>query len=98
MATGDNTVMGRIANLTSGLSKKATPLRRELERFVRIIGGVAVVEALGLTAAAIAIGYNYIYAMLIFIAIIAANVPEGLLAQITLGIFCEPEIRPIGVM
>ena len=87
VATGDNTVMGRIANLTSGLGTKTTPLHIELERFVRIIGGVAVVEALALTWAAIAIGYDYIYAMLIFIAIIAANVPEGLLAQITLGIF-----------
>merc|ERR1719370_731802 len=39
---GDNTVMGRIANLASGLGSGKTPIAIELEHFIHIITGVAV--------------------------------------------------------
>merc|ERR1712001_590478 len=51
---GDNTVMGRIAGLASGLEGGQTPIAKEIEHFIHIITAVAV-----------------------------ANVPEGLLATVT---------------
>jgi len=41
--TGDDTVIGRIANLSQSAEKKQTPLSTEIERFIFIITGVAVV-------------------------------------------------------
>lgn len=40
--TGDRTIMGRIANLASGLEMGETPIAREIEHFIHIITGVAV--------------------------------------------------------
>merc|ERR1711899_306897 len=63
---GDNTVMGRIAGLASGLEGGQTPIAKEIEHFIHIITGVAVF-----------LGVSF------FIGIIVANVPEGLLATVT---------------
>lgn len=40
--TGDRTIMGRIANLASGLEINETPIAREIQHFIHIITGVAV--------------------------------------------------------
>ncbi|KAK7081039.1 Sodium/potassium-transporting ATPase subunit alpha-1, partial [Halocaridina rubra] len=39
---GDNTVMGRIAGLASGLETGETPIAKEINHFIHIITGVAV--------------------------------------------------------
>ena len=39
---GDNTVMGRIAGLASGLASDETPIAKEIAHFIHIITGVAV--------------------------------------------------------
>ncbi|KXJ20388.1 Sodium/potassium-transporting ATPase subunit alpha-2 [Exaiptasia diaphana] len=81
--TGDNTVMGRIANLASGLDTGKTPIAIEIEHFIHIVTGVAVV--LGLTFFAISLGlqYSLLESVIFLIGIIVANVPEGLLATVT---------------
>merc|ERR1712013_263470 len=61
---GDNTVMGRIAGLASGLASDETPIAKEIAHFIHIITGVAVF-----------LGVSF--------GIIVANVPEGLLATVT---------------
>merc|ERR1711910_41033 len=76
---GDNTVMGRIAGLASGLEGGQTPIAKEIEHFIHIITGVAVF--LGVTFFIIA--YNWLDAVIFLIGIIVANVPEGLLATVT---------------
>ena len=38
---GDNTVMGRIAGLTAGLEADDTPIKKEIDYFIRIISGIA---------------------------------------------------------
>merc|ERR1719397_780668 len=76
---GDNTVMGRIAGLASGLEGGQTPIAKEIEHFIHIITGVAVF--LGVTF--FIIGYNWLDAVIFLIGIIVANVPEGLLATVT---------------
>merc|ERR1711910_314274 len=60
---GDNTVMGRIAGLASGLGQDETPIAKEIAHFI--------------------LGYNWLDAVIFLIGIIVANVPEGLLATVT---------------
>lgn len=84
---GDDTAIGRIANLTDSAETKQTPLSHEIERFIILISIVAMF--LGVTffiyglAATEAGGVD----MLVFaIGIIVANVPEGLLATVTVSL------------
>merc|ERR1711936_675849 len=65
---GDNTVMGRIAGLASGLEGGQTPIAKEIEHFIHIITFI--------------LGYNWLDAVIFLIGIIVANVPEGLLATV----------------
>merc|ERR1719370_867761 len=80
---GDNTVMGRIANLTSSLGSGKTPIAIELEHFIHIITGVAVFLGVSFLIIALAMGYHWLEAIIFLIGIIVANVPEGLLATVT---------------
>ena len=42
VSTGDRTVMGRIANLASGLEMGETPIAKEIAHFIHIITGEVV--------------------------------------------------------
>jgi len=81
--TGDQTVMGRIANLASGLEMGETPIAREIAHFIHIITGVAVFLGVSFFIIAFILGYNWLDAVIFLIGIIVANVPEGLLATVT---------------
>jgi len=80
---GDNTVMGRIANLASGLSTGKTPIAREIEHFIHLITGVAVFLGVSFFIIAFILKYHWLDAVIFLIGIIVANVPEGLLATVT---------------
>merc|ERR1712142_119944 len=80
---GDNTVMGRIANLTSNLGSGMTPIAIELEHFIHIITGVAVFLGVTFLIISLAMEYHWLEAIIFLIGIIVANVPEGLLATVT---------------
>merc|ERR1712110_1085968 len=80
---GDNTVMGRIAGLASGLEGGQTPIAKEIEHFIHIITGVAVFLGVTFFIIAFILGYNWLDAVIFLIGIIVANVPEGLLATVT---------------
>ncbi|KAG8181917.1 hypothetical protein JTE90_012471 [Oedothorax gibbosus] len=81
--TGDRTVMGRIANLASGLEMGDTPIAREIAHFIHIITGVAVFLGMAFFVTAFILGYHWLDAVIFLIGIIVANVPEGLLATVT---------------
>uniref|UniRef100_A0A3B3C941 Sodium/potassium-transporting ATPase subunit alpha n=1 Tax=Oryzias melastigma TaxID=30732 RepID=A0A3B3C941_ORYME len=81
--TGDRTVMGRIATLASGLDTGKTPIAKEIEHFIHIITGVAVFLGVTFFILAIILGYTWLEAVIFLIGIIVANVPEGLLATVT---------------
>uniref|UniRef100_A0AAY4BG62 Sodium/potassium-transporting ATPase subunit alpha n=1 Tax=Denticeps clupeoides TaxID=299321 RepID=A0AAY4BG62_9TELE len=83
IATGDRTVMGRIATLASGLEVGQTPINMEIEHFIHIITGVAVFLGVSFFALSLALGYSWLEAVIFLIGIIVANVPEGLLATVT---------------
>merc|ERR1711970_90451 len=80
---GDNTVMGRIAGLASGLDTGDTPIAKEIAHFIHIITGVAVFLGVSFFIIAFILGYNWLDAVIFLIGIIVANVPEGLLATVT---------------
>ena len=81
--TGDRTVMGRIANLASGLDTGDTPIARELTHFIHLITSVAVFLGVSFFFIAFILGYYWLDAVIFLIGIIVANVPEGLLATVT---------------
>ncbi|VDP13689.1 unnamed protein product [Onchocerca flexuosa] len=81
--TGDRTVMGRIAHLASGLDTGKTPIAREIEHFIHLITGVAVFLGVTFFIIAFILGYHWLTAVVFLIGIIVANVPEGLIATVT---------------
>ncbi|XP_078276897.1 sodium/potassium-transporting ATPase subunit alpha-2 [Rhinoraja longicauda] len=81
--TGDRTVMGRIATLASGLEVGQTPISMEIEHFIHIITGVAVFLGVSFFVLSLILGYTWLEAVIFLIGIIVANVPEGLLATVT---------------
>ncbi|XP_045149961.1 potassium-transporting ATPase alpha chain 2 [Echinops telfairi] len=84
--TGDRTVIGQIASLASGVGNEKTPIAIEIEHFVHIVAGVAV--SLGITFFIIAVSMKYpvLDSIIFLIGIIVANVPEGLLATVTVAL------------
>ncbi|XP_039368518.1 sodium/potassium-transporting ATPase subunit alpha-3 isoform X4 [Mauremys reevesii] len=83
IATGDRTVMGRIATLASGLEVGKTPIAVEIEHFIQLITGVAVFLGISFFVLSLILGYSWLEAVIFLIGIIVANVPEGLLATVT---------------
>merc|ERR1711935_868335 len=80
---GDSTVMGRIAGLASGLESGDTPIAKEIAHFIHIITAVAVFLGVTFFVIAVILGYHWLDAVIFLIGIIVANVPEGLLATVT---------------
>ncbi|KAM7054780.1 sodium/potassium-transporting ATPase subunit alpha-1 isoform 2-T2 [Molossus nigricans] len=81
--TGDRTVMGRIATLASGLEGGQTPIAAEIEHFIHLITGVAVFLGVSFFILSLILEYTWLEAVIFLIGIIVANVPEGLLATVT---------------
>ncbi|XP_073441081.1 potassium-transporting ATPase alpha chain 2 [Dendrobates tinctorius] len=81
--TGDRTIIGRIASLASGVGNEKTPIAVEIEHFVHIVAGVAVSIGVLFFIIAMCMGYSALNSIIFLIGIIVANVPEGLLATVT---------------
>src|SRR6218665_702355 len=85
IATGDRTVMGRIANLVSDTNNTSTTMAREMQAFVNMIIVASAIMAVAFLAALLGLGYDWIVAFVFLIGIIMGNVPEGLLTTVTVG-------------
>lgn len=83
--TGDRTVMGRIAILASSLEVGQTPIAKEIEHFIHIITGVAFFLGGTFSILSMILGYTWLEAVIFLIGLIVANVPEGLLATVTVS-------------
>ena len=77
--------MGRIANLASGLEVGDTPIAKEIAHFIHLITGVAVFLGVSFFIIAFILDYFWLDAVIFLIGIIVANVPEGLLATVTVS-------------
>ncbi|XP_048214150.1 sodium/potassium-transporting ATPase subunit alpha-4 [Perognathus longimembris pacificus] len=86
IATGDATVMGRIASLTSSLKSGKTPIALEIEHFIQLITGFATFLGVTFFILSLCLGYNWLESVVFLIGIIVANVPEGLLATVTVSL------------
>ncbi|KAF9946700.1 hypothetical protein BGZ65_009471, partial [Modicella reniformis] len=88
--TGDNTVLGQIAGMTSGEDAGKSPLTREINDFVKIIASIAISTAIVFFL----IGYFAVYkdqgtsgissTLNFAIGVFVAWVPEGLPATVTM--------------
>ncbi|XP_005113180.1 sodium/potassium-transporting ATPase subunit alpha [Aplysia californica] len=65
------------------LKSGETPIARAIAHFIHIITGVALGLGIAFGIIAYAMGYSWIKAIVFLIGIIVANVPEGLLATVT---------------
>jgi sodium/potassium-transporting ATPase subunit alpha len=86
IATGDDTVIGTIANLAATTDTVETPIAIEIHHFIAIVSYVAVF--LGVTFLIIGFfkGTAPVANLVFAIGIIVANVPEGLLATVTVSL------------
>lgn len=80
---GDNTVMGRIATLATATTNDMSPIAIEIEHFVHIVSGIAIFLGITFFIIGIVIETDWITNLVFMIGIIVANVPEGLLATVT---------------
>ena len=62
-----------------------TPIALEISYFVHVITAVAVFLGLTFLIVGILLGYHWVRAVVFLIGIIVANVPEGLLATVTVS-------------
>lgn len=67
ISCGDNTVMGRIAGLASGLDTGETPIAKEIHHFIHIITGVAVFLGVTFFVIAFILGYHWLDAVIFLI-------------------------------
>lgn len=84
--TGDRTIIGRIASLTSGVGNDKTPIAIEIEHFVYLVAGVAISIGVLFFIISVSMRYKILDSLIFLIGIIVANVPEGLLATVTVSL------------
>ncbi|XP_045476480.1 sodium/potassium-transporting ATPase subunit alpha-B-like [Harmonia axyridis] len=83
ISCGDDTLIGHIAGLTTALKKEETPIHKEIRRFIKIITVLAIAIGLTFFILCLNFGYNFFVSFSFFIALIIANVPEGLPVTLT---------------
>jgi magnesium-transporting ATPase (P-type) len=84
IATGDRTLMGRIASIAARMEMgEETLIAQEITRFVFILTGVGFFVSLLFFFISLILGFCWTDALMYLVGLIIACVPEGLLATIT---------------
>ena len=83
---GDETVIGQIANLADTASVGITPIRKGLNRFIIIITVIACSLGFLFFCLGFILKYGLVDNLVFAIGILVANIPEGLLATISLSV------------
>lgn len=86
IGTGDHTVMGLIAGLATETTLEKAPIRREIESFVKFVSAVAISWGVIFLILSIVVYKDVLKSIVFAIGIIVANVPEGLLATVTVAL------------
>lgn len=84
--TGDNTFFGKIASSTTSIERPETLMKHEIHRLIKIMAVVAFSLGIAFFILAFFNGYTAIEAIVFMIGIVVANVPEGLLPQMTVAL------------
>ena len=77
IATGDNTMMGRIACLVTNIQTPPSPIAIEIDRFLVIISVLSFILGGGLFAACMLLGMPIYETLVYVIGVIVGNIPEG---------------------
>lgn len=86
LRTGDNTAMGNIATLVRDTSVHDTPIAIEIHHFIKIITYVALLLGVTFSIIGATKDMTLVDTVVFGIGIIVANVPEGLIATVTLAL------------
>lgn len=84
--TGQSTQIGSIATLTQQTSGVDTPIRKELNHFIKVISSIAIFLGVIFFILAFLLQDVFLASLIFAIGIIVANVPEGLLPTVTLAL------------
>ncbi len=84
--TGRNTQIGNLATLTEQISSVDTPIRKELNHFIKVISAIAISMGVTFFMLAFLIQDVFLASLIFAIGIIVANVPEGLLPTVTFAL------------
>jgi magnesium-transporting ATPase (P-type) len=93
----ENSVIGAIASLAEQAESTETPLAIEIHRFIKLISSVAISLGVVFFIFGVAYGYDIITNVIFAIGIILANVPEGLLATVTLSLALTSKRRTLNL-
>ncbi len=85
-ATGKNTRLAEITELTATPRRPPTPIARELQRLVKVIATVALSVASAFLLVSVALKRPLVDAFVFAVGVAVAMVPEGLLPTITLSL------------
>lgn len=83
---GDDTVIGQIANLASTGAVQVSPLVQEIDNFVMKMSIIAFVFGVCFFILGFIIGYGFVQSLIFAIGIVVANMPEGIIATLTVCI------------
>ena len=84
--TGDDTFFGEIAKSTTQIERPDTLIKYEIHRLIKFMAVIAFSLGIAFFILAKVKGYSWITAIVFAIGIIVANVPEGLLPQMTVAL------------
>ena len=84
--TGSDTQIGKLASLTEQTSSVDTPIRKELNNFIKVISAIAMFLGVAFFMVGFIIQDTFLANLIFAIGIIVANVPEGLLPTVTLAL------------
>ncbi|GAU95056.1 hypothetical protein RvY_06737-2 [Ramazzottius varieornatus] len=82
--TGDNTVIGRVANLASNVEHVPTPLSKELDHVILVSTSIAFLIGGIFFILSLIYGFHWLDSMIFLIGLIVAYVPEGLQMTVTI--------------
>jgi sodium/potassium-transporting ATPase subunit alpha len=85
-ATGLDTQIGNIVQLTHETEETESPIRKELKHFIKIISSIAIFLGVTFFLLSLVLDKGAIGSLIFAIGIIVANVPEGLLPTVTLAL------------
>lgn len=85
-STGPRTFFGEIARSAVQAKRPDTLMRQEIKRLVLVMGVIGTITGFSFFAAAFGLKYGWIVAFVTLVGLFVANIPEGLLPQITLAL------------
>lgn len=86
--TGDGTLLGHIAALTSGAGSSLPPtaLQRDMDTFVLSVAAASIALGVVFFIVGMAVGVSFLTNLVLSIGMVVANVPEGLIATVTVSL------------